>query len=261
MITLPKPKQIIKADHQNPRKLFIFSPPKVGKTSLMVTLPNHLLIDLENGSEYVDGTKINVKKEAAENGVDGLTYLKHLADKIIEANRQNGGPVYDYGIIDTATALEDYAKELALNMYKSTNIGKNFKGDDIYNLPQGAGYGWTREAFKKIYSIFDGLFAKAFILLGHVKNASIVKDGKDLSARDINLTGKLKVIVAADSDAIGYMYRNKGSNQNILSFKTTEQDLATGSRSAHLRGQEFVISELQDDNTLVTYWDKIFLDE
>lgn len=261
MITLPKPNQTIKSNTQNPRKLFIFGPPKTGKTELCTHLPNHLLIDLEDGSEYVSGTKINVVKEAKEAGVGVLDILKQITDSIAEENRKNGGPIYDYGILDTSTALEEQAKELALMMYKSTNIGRSFKGTDIYNLPQGAGYGWTREAFQKIYSSFEGLFAKSLILLGHVKSASIVKDGKDLSARDINLTGKLKTIVAADCDAIGYLYRNKGTNENILSFKTNEQDLATGSRSPHLRGNEFLISELQDDDTLITHWDKIFLDE
>lgn len=68
----------------------------------------------------------------------------------------------------------------------------------------------------------------------------------------------LKTLVCADMDAIGYMYRHKDGDKNILSFKSSEQDLATGSRSKHLRNEEFVISELRDD-TLVTYWDNIFI--
>lgn len=83
------------------------------------------------------------------------------------------------------------------------------------------------------------------------------------------MTGKLKLIVCADADAIGYMYRNPANNnQTILSFKTHEQDLATGARPSHLSNQEFVICELTnpdyhqkgEQKKFVTHWDKIFID-
>lgn len=137
-------------------------------------------------------------------------------------------------------------------------MGKTYSGN-ILALPNGAGYGYLREAFEKVYQAFDNK-SKCLILLGHIKKASIQKDGKELSAKDIDLTGKLKSITAASMDAIGYLYR-KG-NTNILSFKTAEDDLATGARPAHLRNQEFVMSELDDINNVVTtYWDKVFIPE
>lgn len=72
---------------------------------------------------------------------------------------------------------------------------------------------------------------------------------------------KLKFIVTAEMDATGYIYRKQSSNENIISFKTSEQDLATGSRCQHLAGKEFLISEKLPDGTLKTYWDKIFIPE
>ena len=62
--------------------------------------------------------------------------------------------------------------------------------------------------------------------------------------------------MCSDSDAIGFMFRNKSEPQNILSFKTSETDLATGSRLEYLSGKEFVISEKKD--RLITHWDLIF---
>lgn len=75
-------------------------------------------------------------------------------------------------------------------------------------------------------------------------------------------------------DAIGYMYRNKEGNQNMLSFQTNELDLATGARSKHLAGREFVISEKFEvdgktlftfdkenpgkESIIKTYWEKIY---
>lgn len=247
------PTQPVKVEQTNPRKLFIFSQPKVGKTALVADLPNSLLIDLEDGSEFVEAAKINVQRVAIDEGKTILAVLKEISNAL--SKREH---VYDYIILDTATALEDVALQLALINYKQSAIGKNFTGNDVLTLPNGAGYLWLRNAFEQIYEKFDKYAAKCFILTGHVKAASINKEGKDLNAKDIHLTGKLKQIVCSGMDAIGFLYRNKETNQNMLSFKTNEQDLATGARPPHLRGQEFVISELQGDN-IITYWDKIFL--
>lgn len=242
------PKQIVKAEHTNPRRLFIFSNPKCGKTSLVAKLPKALLIDLEEGSDFVDALKIKAKT---------INDLRAISKEIGEENAKlgEGKFVYDYIIIDTVTRLQDMVKDLALDLYKDTAMGKNYKGDDILKLPQGGGYYYLREAFEKVYSAFDRK-SKCLILLGHIKPSSITKDGKELMAKDIDLTGKIKSITAANMDAIGYLYR-KGS-ECILSFKTSEEDLATGARPEHLRNQEIVVSEMTEKG-FITHWDKIFL--
>lgn len=243
------PKTIVKAESQNPRRLFIYSQPKVGKTSLCATLPNSLLIDLEHGSDFVDACKIKAKN---------WQEVKAIYDAIGKENEIAKKCVYDYIIIDTATVLEDMCRDLGLILYQNTQQGKNYKGN-ILSLPQGGGYQYLRDAFEGMLKKFDGL-SKCLILLGHIKNASITKDDKEISCRDIDLTGKLKRISAQNVDTIGYMYR-KG-NQCIISFKTSEDDLASGSRSEHLRNKDIIVSELVEENgkeVLKTYWDRIFL--
>ena len=97
--------------------------------------------------------------------------------------------------------------------------------------------------------------------MSHVKDSSINKQGKDLNAKDVALTGKLKQIVCANADAIGFMFRNPTNfNQTILSFKTHEQDLATGARPPHLSNQEFVILELTNPDYAAKNEPKIFKD-
>jgi hypothetical protein len=251
MILPTTPIQVIQ---KSPRRLFIFSQPKVGKTALVADLPNALLVDMEDGSEFIKAAKINVIKYAIENKISRLKVLKEISNSL--AKREH---VYDYIILDTATSMEDMAATLAVINYKQSPMGKNFIGNDVLTLPNGAGYLWLRNAFEEIYQLFDSHAAKAIILLGHVKNASINKDGKELNARDIHLTGKLKQIVTSNMDAIGFLYRDKETGKNMLSFNTNEQDLATGARPEHLRGKEFAISEMIDGN-LVTHWDKIFID-
>ena len=58
-IVLPLKK--VKAENQNPKNLIIFSKPKVGKTSLLSMLDDCLIIDLEEGSDYIDAVKIKAK--------------------------------------------------------------------------------------------------------------------------------------------------------------------------------------------------------
>lgn len=189
-----------------------------------------------------------------------ISAMRDVIVALSEAKRKNNNiPVYDYLIIDSATELEDMAKNLAGQMYKATPQGKTWTGTDITTLPNGAGYNYVRQAFDRLYNSFDGLYNKSLILIGHVKSASILKNGMELQAKDINLGGKLKFIVAADMDGIAYMFRKQNSNENILSFKTSEQDLATGSRCKHLAGKEFLISEKSPEGVLTTHWDKIFV--
>lgn len=119
-------------------------------------------------------------------------------------------------------------------------------------------YEWLRLAFKQIYGLFDGCFTKALIITGHIKLTSVQKQGKEIQAKDIQLTGKLKTMVCQQADAIGYLYRAKGGKQNFVSFKSDETDIVSGARPDHLKNQEFVISEVLDDK-LIFYWNKIFL--
>jgi len=243
----------------DPQKLFLFSHTKVGKTTLVSGLPNCLIIDAENGSNFISGIIYNLRREHIKSGKGYITLLKELSDNIKAENIKSGNFVYDYIAIDTVTGLETIARQLATNLYKETVVGKNFKGTDVVNeLERGGGYMWLRTAFEKLYNLFDGLAANGLILLGHVKASSIVKNGKDLSALDIDLVGKLKNIISADVDAIGILRRGKeNTNQLMVSFKTNERDLATGARPKHLRNQEFILSELKDE-TMEFHWDKIF---
>lgn len=238
----------------NPRRIFIYANTKVGKTSLLSTLPNNLIIDTEDGSTFVSGIKFNLKNEAAKQGKGKFTLLKELTDEIKKEKQ-----FYDYISIDTATGLEDIARVVATHIYKKTIAGKNFEGTDVVSqLSSGAGYEWLRVAFKQLYDLFDGCYTKGLILTGHIKLTSISKGGKEIQAKDIQLTGKLKTLVCQNADAIGYLSRVKGGMQNTISFKSDESDIVSGARPDHLKNQEFVLSEMVNGK-FITHWDKIFL--
>jgi len=234
--------------------MLIFSHPKVGKTSNLMKLPNSLLIDLEDSSDFYEGRSINLKKIARENKAPLFEVLKSVIVELKSSDKK-----YDFIIIDTTTVIEDIANSYATEMYKKTTVGKRFEGTDVVaELERGGGYLWLRKAFVEIYSKFYGLSNKCLILLGHVKASSITKNGKELSVKDIDLTGKLKRIVSSDMDAVGYMYRKTNTNCNYLNFMSSEDDLMTGSRLNSLSGKEFLLSEVNDKNILKTFWENIF---
>lgn len=96
------------------------------------------------------------------------------------------------------------------------------------------------------------------ILIAHVKDSLINKDGKELSEMSIDLSGKTARLVAADADAIAYVYRHK--NQTIFNFNGGG-DFVVEARQEHLRGKEIVIAESDENNNVVAYWDRIYLPE
>ena len=240
MIELPTKKVL--ATRANPKRLVIYSKPKAGKTSALALLDDCLLLDFEKGSDYVDAMKLKI---------DSLQGLKEVGAEIVKA-----GKPYKYIAVDTVTALEELCLGYAKSLYMDTPMGKTFAGDNVLKLPNGAGYFYLREAFFKILDYIESLVPDdgSIILLGHLKDKNIEVAGKEVSAVDLDLTGKIKALVCAKADAIGLLSR-KG-NQVILNFKTSDE-ITCGARPEHLKNQEIILTESIDGN-LVASWDKVF---
>ena len=239
-INLPTNK--IPAETQDPKYLILFGLPKVGKTTVLSTLDNNLILDFENGSTYVDALKIKI---------DNLQTLKETIKAIKEAGRP-----YKYITIDTITAVEEMAKPVAFNLYKNSPVYSDRYANvtDITRLPNGSGYTFLRQAVEAIVDLIASA-TDNIIICGHVRDASL-NDNLDGTVKDLDLTGKLKRILSARSDAIGFVHRDDDSNLCINFGQDGE--ILTGARPQHLANKDIVVAERNEDGSFTSHWERIY---
>lgn len=114
---------------------------KHGKTEAVSKLPNNLIIDLEQGAEFVECTKLDVVDILRKNPTSNpLAVLQHLGKQLDDFYAKNGKYPYDYLTVDTTSALEEFARKYATILYKQTPLGKSFAGTDVVSeLANGGG--------------------------------------------------------------------------------------------------------------------------
>ena len=237
------PKEKIKRKTDNPKNLIMFGLPKVGKTTLLSMLPKCLIVDFEDGTDYVESYAVKVSN---------YKQLFALAKELKETPGQ-----FDFIAFDTTTALEDVALPYANKLYRDTVMGKNFdEGENVLKLPNGAGYQYLREAMQKMIGWFEKTVPNV-ILVGHVKDKSLNENGTELNVKDLDLTGKIGRILSAASDAICYIYRDTETGNVMANFGDGSSVLC-GSRISQLSGKTILLSEKLEDDTIKTYWENIY---
>lgn len=238
-IVLPTAK--VPAETQDPKNLILFGLPKVGKTTILSTLENNLILDFENGSTYVDALKVKVSS------------LKELKE-VIKAIKDAGKP-YTYITIDTITALEEMTKDMALKMWQnSPQFTTKYEIKDVTQIPNGAGYSFWRQALETVIDLIASV-APNLIICGHVKDTAL-SEGLDGSVKDLDLVGKTKRVLSAKSDAIGFVHRDEESNL-CINFGMNGEVLC-GARPAHLANKDIIVAEYQEDGTFVSHWERIY---
>ena len=246
-LTLPTSK--IPAVSTNPKYLILYGLPKAGKTSALAQLENNLIIDLEGGSTFIEAMAVQART---------INELGEIAQAIRAKNEEVGHNFYKRITIDNATRLEDICMSYACTLYRKTELGKNWKGDDVTTLARGAGYKYLRDAVKKVVDMFKDL-CDEFILVGHVKDSITDKDGEEVNAKEIDLVGKLGKIVCGMADAVGYVYRK--DNETHISFKSGGDGTVMEARARHIAGKDIIIATGNEDGTITTYWEKVYKPE
>ena len=267
MIQLPTERSVAK--NYNPKLMILLGKPKSGKSTLMASLDSNLIIDLEDGYRALSVMAIQARNHEQ---------LFEIRDAIFNKAKEDKKFPYRFITIDNASRLEDIAVRYAGQLYKNTSMGstwgkiKDEKGilikdqngkfiddpkADVRTLPNGAGYFYLREAVKSLVSMFKPL-CETLILVTHVKDKQIQKNGQELSEMTVDLAGKIGDIVCGEADAIGYIYREK--NKTFVSFEGGD-NVIREARPLHLRGKKFEVASSDENNNITVDMSKIFIDE
>lgn len=217
------------AIRQDPWLLTLFGPTKVGKTTLISMLENCLVIDTESGSDFLSGLFVKA---------NNVRELGEIVKSIKESSHK-----YDYLAVDTIDRVVDMMEDYVIKRYNYENK-KNI--NTIADIPYGGGYALLRTAVMDFITELKKI-SKRVILVGHRKKTIIGDTSVELTVASMDLPGKIKNLVSADSDAIGMIYRD--GDKLMISFKASEET-EVGSRCAHLTGQIFEFD-----------WKRIYIDK
>ena len=104
----------------------------------------------------------------------------------------------------------------------------------IGDLEFGKGYAIVRDNVMKIIGQLKELPTNGLILVGHRKKTLIATESDiKVNTSSLDLSGKLKNFIMADSDAIGYVFRDEDGIK--VSFQA-DNETEAGARCEHLRG-------------------------
>lgn len=254
-----------------PQKIIIYSPPKIGKTTSLSKLENNFIVDLESGSGNITGNVLNVQQEvisrkienAGERAVAPWTVITELYNELLTLSSTPKGIPYRHITFDTIDALEEFCR---IKIWAEEEI-------DPLLMDYGKGYGMIRDRLMKLLNLFIGLGLNV-IIVGHRKKAIVEKSvvratDKNVKAKgvitvttnDLEITGRLKSILFAWADCIGFGNRivTEGKSGFYLSFiRDEEGNVEAGSRIARLEGRNILIHEIENEKTVVNNWEEIF---
>lgn len=243
-----------------PSHLLLYGPPKTGKNSAVALLPDHLVLNLDNGVEYVE--------TCATPYISTIDLFLEAIDAIEEMS-----PKPKFLVVDTVDKLQELAFHLGIKRYNDrfANTEKSkgntiYTKDDLMNLPQGGGWGFLRRGFDDLMNwIFE--LQIPTIWLSHVRyryidDATAEKAEKRMLGnrpRELALMGLICDKICADMCLIGYLFRD----QNKLMMDTTPGDSnGIGTRLRHLDSRQFCLSVKAKDGTIQDGggWEEIFGD-
>ena len=268
MIELPTERSVVET--YNPKLLIIFGKPKSGKSSFVAAIDDNLIIDLEDGYRA-----LSVMKVQARTAKD----IQEIRDAILKKGKELKKAPYRFITIDNATRLEEMSIPLAAELYRQTPMGSSWglltdaKGmpvkdsktgkvmvdpkADVRQLANGAGWLYMRKAIRQLVDMFKPL-CESLILVCHVKDKQIKKNGEEMSEMAVDLAGKSADIICGEADAVGYLYRE--GNKTYLSFEGGDNTIREA-RSPHLRGKKLIVAESNENNEVVFNTSEVFINK
>lgn len=214
----PKP-----SEFPNNRLWLVYGAPKTGKTTFSASWDEALIIDLENGANDIECTRVRPRT------------MKELKDSLTMSE------IRDYNTIvvdslDIVYSLVERNTIATLNKTLKTNYSY------VGSFPMGAGWSHAKNSMKSwMFEYIIPLMQddKNVILIGHEKSETVKRAGKeDETKYGISLPGQTGTLVTSLADAIGRVHIK--NSKHMISFSPS-QDLG-GSRIKALAGRDIPLN-------------------
>lgn len=260
----------------NPDILCLYGPRKAGKTTLAAMWPPGsdgaapLHIDTARGTRYVPARSVACPDLRTFIGDPFAGFdQRNRADRDqAKADSHRSSLVFALQqdpvsrlVLDMVNDLESWCEDWATAEYKSGLQGKDFEGSTVLALPKGLGYALIRQKFEILWRHLlrcvrpDG----EILLLCHQRDAKMEKTAQVSESEDLDMTGKLRRILASHCAAIGYLWRTP-ENHVKVTFQTRNSDAMVGCRVPRLEGNTYVLSWLDPASGCYAHgWEQIYL--
>lgn len=180
-------------------KMLIYGPPGSTKSSLLGTVPNNLIADLEDGLIAIKGSKVHTGRDMAPN-VKSYPYKDFQKfDKMVELLGQGYLPEFEVLSVDSISDL--HKREIQ----DITERGHSARPSKSLYKPETDDYTEVNEKLSRFVRSMRGL-ERHLILTGHsqdteIKNKAGLKETKTYLDFSLKLTNK----VMAMMDLVGYL--------------------------------------------------------
>lgn len=233
----------------SPKRLLIYSKPKVGKTDMLAQLPSCLILDADKdeGAGLYECLRqpVGSTRDVLDvvDAIEAEGMVRHAAGK-------RGTDLFPYRFIglDPIDQFEEFAVRSATEKYRKGPLNANKKFEEkgftrVTELPDGGGYMYLWNELQDVINTVSSR-CNNLIITAHVREKYLggktEKQGEVASVDDIDLTGKLASIICSSVDAIGYVYRSSAKENRgelMISFQTNESSVM-GARQKYLAGQK-----------------------
>lgn len=203
---------------KNPNSILIYGMPKVGKSFMMTSLKDALILDLETGYDAYSGAIARI---------ENLEALAAARQEIIALHEKGQFP-YKFIVLDTVDILADWIEADTCHTYRVSSI---------VDLAYGKGSGIVRE---RVINLIKSLKALCYclVVVGHIKSKEYNTDtGAVLSPETLDLPGRLKGMIMSAVDVCAVAHRENDEQQLMLSFRNEGGKSVAGGRYQHLINQ------------------------
>jgi GTPase SAR1 family protein len=162
MTLLPKEKSTVDKN-ASPGRLFIYGPSKCGKTTALSRLPENLIVDLEEGSRYLECFAVNIVKQLREDPNGKMKTPIGLIRLLLKELTEQQPKQFKSITFDTADWLE---------IFMGREIERQEGVSDYRDLEYGKGYSMVRDSIIKMLDAFTAIGLNV-IVIAHRKKTTM----------------------------------------------------------------------------------------